>query len=771
MIKILLTLSVFLAGEIHAQQNYNKLNVKELDVTSRVNVTSTTKSSKPCPAMTETQRNAIATPLNGSCIYNTTTSKLNVYNGTIWKAAGGGVDNWLTATAYSVDDIVIESSKIYQCLTTHTSGTFATDLAALKWAEISSTIPVNLTGPITSVGNATSIASQTGTGSTFVVQNTPTLTTPNIGAATGTSLTLAGNISAYNYDKDNMLVNGNFENPLSTEWTCTVGTCTRTTTAGEFSKDTAALKVVLSTQSMNVSQTVITPSGIQKQGLVRVIYRVPATMADAEICSLVDSTEQACAKNANLPGGKLIFDDTFRSIEIPLTFGTTSAGIKFKTTSSYTANAYFDGAILAQGLGLQNLQLDNVYSAKSTSGGTISDENKDWINGNASVASAKYTITFNTGIFTVAPNCWATVNNTPGSQRIIAASSVSATQVVFSTFNAASAAGLDFMLSCQKSGNDYLAASSNVYSQASANTDWASCGHTTSDFAGFGTVASIETQCKRDGSDLLMRGKFTSGVSTATEARINLKLSGAALTSSSVSLIPSLQMAGGFQFGDVSSGAASVGVSGTVLIEPSVGYITFSARNSAYSGLTKREGDDIFNNGSSYSINARIPIAGWSNANVIVGSFEGMYQSKNIIYKNSTAQSIPNTTSTIVNFGTVENDTTGFVTTGASWKFQPNVAGFYRVSSAIQFASNNYGSSVIFESNLYKNGSVLGGMGYFQNSATGVNVTPNLTGSRSVYLNGSSDYVDIRVYQTSGGSQPLTASAQYNHISISREGI
>ena len=48
--------------------------------------------------------------------------------------------------------------------------------------------PGNLTGPITSVGAVTSIAAQTGTGSTFVVQNTPTLTTPILGVATATSI-------------------------------------------------------------------------------------------------------------------------------------------------------------------------------------------------------------------------------------------------------------------------------------------------------------------------------------------------------------------------------------------------------------------------------------------------------------------------------------------------------------------------------------------------------------------------------------------------------
>src|ERR1019366_481302 len=53
----------------------------------------------------------------------------------------------------------------------------------------------NLTGPITSVGNATSVAAQTGTGSVFAMQASPTLTTPNIGAATGTSLVLSSFIN------------------------------------------------------------------------------------------------------------------------------------------------------------------------------------------------------------------------------------------------------------------------------------------------------------------------------------------------------------------------------------------------------------------------------------------------------------------------------------------------------------------------------------------------------------------------------------------------
>jgi len=54
---------------------------------------------------------------------------------------------------------------------------------------------VDLTGPITATGGVTSVAEQTGTGSKFVMDTSPTLVTPNIGEATGTSLTLTGDLT------------------------------------------------------------------------------------------------------------------------------------------------------------------------------------------------------------------------------------------------------------------------------------------------------------------------------------------------------------------------------------------------------------------------------------------------------------------------------------------------------------------------------------------------------------------------------------------------
>ena len=67
--------------------------------------------------------------------------------------------------------------------------TVSTDAATKAYADaIVASSPSNLTGPITSVGAATSVAAQTGTGSTFVMNTSPTLVTPVLGVATATSI-------------------------------------------------------------------------------------------------------------------------------------------------------------------------------------------------------------------------------------------------------------------------------------------------------------------------------------------------------------------------------------------------------------------------------------------------------------------------------------------------------------------------------------------------------------------------------------------------------
>jgi hypothetical protein len=89
---------------------------------------------------------------------------------------------------------VPNATVIGKVLTGYVSGAgtvAATDsiLQAIQKLNGNDATNANLTGPITSVGNATSVAAQTGTGSTFVMQDSPTLTTPNIGTPSAGVLT------------------------------------------------------------------------------------------------------------------------------------------------------------------------------------------------------------------------------------------------------------------------------------------------------------------------------------------------------------------------------------------------------------------------------------------------------------------------------------------------------------------------------------------------------------------------------------------------------
>ena len=82
------------------------------------------------------------------------------------------------------------------------------------------TTNANLTGVITSVGNATSIASQTGTGTKFVVDTSPVLVTPNLGTPSAGSLG-----SCTNYDAGN-LAGTTLKSTVVTSSLTSVGTLT-----------------------------------------------------------------------------------------------------------------------------------------------------------------------------------------------------------------------------------------------------------------------------------------------------------------------------------------------------------------------------------------------------------------------------------------------------------------------------------------------------------------------------------------------------------------
>jgi hypothetical protein len=100
----------------------------------------------------------------------------------------------------------------------------------------------------------------------------------------------------------------------------------------------------------------------------------------------------------------------------------------------------------------------------------------------------------------------------------------------------------------------------------------------------------------------------------------------------------------------------------------------------------------------------------------------------------------------VENFDTASafNNTASTVGTAPAYSFNPQIAGYYQISAVISANSAN----TRFLTNIYKNGSrafVLG------DAPTGFNT---LGGSTLIYMNGSTDYIELYVYFV-GASQAV----------------
>lgn len=114
----------------------------------------------------------------------------------------------------------------------------------------------------------------------------------------------------------------------------------------------------------------------------------------------------------------------------------------------------------------------------------------------------------------------------------------------------------------------------------------------------------------------------------------------------------------------------------------------------------------------------------------------------------TTQQSIPNGTNTKVQLQTKAFDTANCFST-STYRFTPNVAGYYQVNGAVAFV--NFISPATFIQ-VWKNGSEFF-RGQRINTTTGEQVSVVM--SCLLYLNGSTDYIELYCYQGSGSSQNI----------------
>lgn len=158
----------------------------------------------------------------------------------------------------------------------------------------------------------------------------------------------------------------------------------------------------------------------------------------------------------------------------------------------------------------------------------------------------------------------------------------------------------------------YFPPESRIYSQASQDTSWQACTFSTLAWQGLGTVTN-HLQCAKKGQNLLMRGNFVTGTTSASLAQIPLPINFGSITASSVS--------SGDSFGTLVRNSATSNYSNAIAVS-GASYFDISNYINTNSAVTAANGSTIYNSGDAVIFqNISIPIQGWQDYGVIVGRF------------------------------------------------------------------------------------------------------------------------------------------------------
>jgi hypothetical protein len=124
-----------------------------------------------------------------------------------------------------------------------------------------------------------------------------------------------------------------------------------------------------------------------------------------------------------------------------------------------------------------------------------------------------------------------------------------------------------------------------------------------------------------------------------------------------------------------------------------------------------------------------------------------------------TAQSFATNTFTKVQYNVELFDTNSNYDPTTNYRFTPTVAGYYQINGNVGFVGSTLGYSMIA---IHKNGSLYTyGSGIINNTTVG----GLCTASSLLYCNGSTDYIEIFAWQSSGGALVLQTGAGINTFS------
>ncbi len=173
-----------------------------------------------------------------------------------------------------------------------------------------------------------------------------------------------------------------------------------------------------------------------------------------------------------------------------------------------------------------------------------------------------------------------------------------------------------------------------------------------------------------------------------------------------------------------------------------------SALSSTVSSPWVASSSNIYFNTGSVGIGSSAPVYkldvnGSVNATSFVGSGSGIQLPFFLVTCNS-AQSFAANTWIPVNYNYAIKDTLNAFNTATS-QYKPQIAGYYSVRASLLALTSNLANTATFFV-IYKNGSEFGGGPGMYSGIADSSGRVSMHAAGTVYLNGSSDYIDVRVY-------------------------
>ena len=228
---------------------------------------------------------------------------------------------------------------------------------------------------------------------------------------------------------ENLAVNGGFEQGKK-GWTNSAGTFSTDLTKNVEGKKAGCID--LTAQTLDFSQTLSTGynSNLDKmQGLVFAYVR--SDFDGVEVCGLVDGSEVGCRTVGS--------DSRYSDYSIPVIMGSSSIGIKLKTSGNVTGEVCLDGARFGtkkisqvSNICSDDITCKNSFTARILgSNGSVISKSADFINTSSRSGVGTYPVTFKNLNLTTNPTFSLSINdgagNCDGGVRVFSISTTGAT--------------------------------------------------------------------------------------------------------------------------------------------------------------------------------------------------------------------------------------------------------------------------------------------------------------------------------------------------------